>query len=295
MGTLNFDKDVDTMVAFIHSAANIRASLFGIETGSMFDVKQMAGAIVPAVATTNSMVASLAVLQALAVLENGFPEEVNDQSAPSRGLVKQVFVAYKLLGKWSQNVKVSKNPERAKTVGHCLISSFEPPKPNPNCSVCSEGKLRLKINASTTTVGLIRLIIENELKLKEAEASTLSGMIFISPDFDEVDDNRLIKDMNIGDGSSILVNGSIHLNSDECNGDSNDDQFKSMEIIVFHDELLKNGNVVLDSYDGVEDIFAILARVTQTMFKEAKSIYILFLLVTFRGFSYVGRTGRRDL
>jgi len=69
---ITFDKDdVDTL-DFVTASANIRSIVFGIEAKSRFDIKQMAGNIIPAIATTNAIIAGLCVLQAFRVLRGDF-------------------------------------------------------------------------------------------------------------------------------------------------------------------------------------------------------------------------------
>ena len=61
-----FDKDDDVIMAFTAAAANLRAHCYQIAPSiSLFDCKQMAGNIIPAVATTNAIAAGLACLQAI--------------------------------------------------------------------------------------------------------------------------------------------------------------------------------------------------------------------------------------
>lgn len=90
---LVFDKDdVDTL-DFVTACANLRATVFGIDPKSKFDTKrepipftprrwsrgvaltkhpEMAGNIIPAIATTNAMTAGLCVLQAMKVLRGEY-------------------------------------------------------------------------------------------------------------------------------------------------------------------------------------------------------------------------------
>jgi ubiquitin-like 1-activating enzyme E1 B len=67
-----FDKDDEDTLDFVTASANLRSIVFGIETKSRFDIKQMAGNIIPAIATTNAIVAGLCVLEAYKVLRGDF-------------------------------------------------------------------------------------------------------------------------------------------------------------------------------------------------------------------------------
>lgn len=72
--TITFDKDDADTLDFVVSSANIRATIFGIDRKSLFDVKQMAGNIVPAIATTNAIVAGLCVLESFKVLRGDYAQ-----------------------------------------------------------------------------------------------------------------------------------------------------------------------------------------------------------------------------
>lgn len=69
---ITFDKDDNDTLDFVTASANLRSIVFGIETKSKFDIKQMAGNIIPAIATTNAIVAGLCVLQSFKVLRGNF-------------------------------------------------------------------------------------------------------------------------------------------------------------------------------------------------------------------------------
>lgn len=69
---IEFDKDDEDTLDFVASSANIRSTIFAIERKSRFDIKQMAGNIIPAIATTNAIVAGLCVLQAFKVLKEDY-------------------------------------------------------------------------------------------------------------------------------------------------------------------------------------------------------------------------------
>jgi ubiquitin-like 1-activating enzyme E1 B len=69
---ITFDKDDEDTLDFVTASANIRSTIFGIETKSRFDIKQMAGNIIPAIATTNAIVAGLCVLESFKVLKGDY-------------------------------------------------------------------------------------------------------------------------------------------------------------------------------------------------------------------------------
>lgn len=67
-GELDWDKDDEEAMDFVTAASNVRAHIFGIDMKSRFDVKSMAGNIIPAIATTNAVVAGLIVMEAYKIL-----------------------------------------------------------------------------------------------------------------------------------------------------------------------------------------------------------------------------------
>jgi ubiquitin-like 1-activating enzyme E1 B len=57
VGTFAFDKDDKMAMRFVAAAANLRGSVFCIDQLCFHDVKGVAGNIIPALATTNAIVA----------------------------------------------------------------------------------------------------------------------------------------------------------------------------------------------------------------------------------------------
>ncbi|KAI0685827.1 repeat in ubiquitin-activating protein-domain-containing protein [Cytidiella melzeri] len=70
--TISFDKDDDDTLDFVTAAANLRSAAYGIPGKSRWEVKEMAGNIIPAIATTNAIIAGLIVLQALHSLRKSY-------------------------------------------------------------------------------------------------------------------------------------------------------------------------------------------------------------------------------
>ena len=67
-GDLEWDKDDLPALNFVTACANIRMFIFNIKQKSRFEVKSMAGNIIPAIATTNAVIAGCIVMEALKIL-----------------------------------------------------------------------------------------------------------------------------------------------------------------------------------------------------------------------------------
>lgn len=70
--TISFDKDDDDTLDFVTAASNLRSAAYHIERKTRWEVKEMAGNIIPAIATTNAIISGLIVLQALHLLRRSF-------------------------------------------------------------------------------------------------------------------------------------------------------------------------------------------------------------------------------
>ena len=140
-GYLVWDKDDDEALDFVTSVANLRSHCFGIEKKSRFDVKSMAGNIIPAISSTNSIVGGLITLQLIHLLRK--LNEVKDATDQ-----KEVDQKCKEACKCIYLRKVGLNARN-------LISSYDLFEPNPNCLVCNTGRIpeiELTCNLSETTM-----------------------------------------------------------------------------------------------------------------------------------------------
>lgn len=166
---ITFDKDDDDTLDFVTATANLRAQIFGIEPKSKFDTKQMAGNIIPAIATTNAMIAGLCVLQAFKVLKGEYSK------------TKMIFV------------------DR----GNMSASSSD--EPNPDCVVCGKAMARLQIDPARATLGdMVKDVLKTKLGYGE-EISILSekGLIY-DPDMDDNLEKKF-DELDIKDGSFLTV------------------------------------------------------------------------------------------
>ncbi|KID76746.1 Ubiquitin-activating enzyme E1-like [Metarhizium brunneum] len=172
--TISFDKDDIDALDFVASCANIRSTIFGIDRKSRFDIKEMAGNIIPAIATTNAIVAGLCILEAFKVLKGDY------------GQAKEVFLQ-------------PFAPTR-------LLGSDTSRKPNPDCPVCSAFNVTIKVDLSRATLNdVVEDIIKKQLGLEEKEF-VLSNEVGIVYDADETDNlPKKLSDLGIKGGSFLTV------------------------------------------------------------------------------------------
>ncbi|EXU99576.1 ubiquitin activating enzyme (E1) subunit UBA2 family protein [Metarhizium robertsii] len=172
--TISFDKDDIDALDFVASCANIRSTIFGIDRKSRFDIKEMAGNIIPAIATTNAIVAGLCILEAFKVLKGDY------------GQAKEVFLQ-------------PFAPTR-------LLGSDTSRKPNPDCPVCSAFNVTIKVDHSRATLNdVVEDIIKKQLGLGEKEF-VLNNEVGIVYDADEIDNlPKKLADLGIKGGSFLTV------------------------------------------------------------------------------------------
>lgn len=153
--TIAFDKDDIDTLDFVVASANIRSTIFDIERKSRFDTKQMAGNIIPAIATTNAIVAGLCVLQAFKVLKGEY--------AQAKEVFLTPFVPARLLA-----------PDRSR-------------EPNPDCPVCSVYNTTVTVDPSRTTLeDLVQGFLREHVGLGEKEF-VLNNDVGVIYDPDETD------------------------------------------------------------------------------------------------------------
>ncbi|KAJ2453802.1 E1 ubiquitin-activating protein uba2 [Coemansia sp. RSA 2336] len=157
---LVFDKDDSDALNFVAATANLRSFAFGIEQKSIFAIKAMAGNIIPAIATTNAIVAGMMVTQAIMALS---------------GRLSDCHTAY-----------VSYSSKRSR----CIVR--EPlAKPNPQCPVCRRRYLTLRVRDSKqVTLGDVLDYIGKlaasgqDLNLNDLSVVEGSRMLY-DPDFED--------------------------------------------------------------------------------------------------------------
>lgn len=189
---IEFDKDDHDVLAFVASAANIRAHIFGIALTSEWHVKQMAGNIIPAIATSNAMTASLSVMQAFKIMRMNLATE----HSLSNGTAQAKKMALPLGGS-RMTFLTSKSADRT------IISEALRP-PNPYCAVCSPTYAQLGLpKDSNSSLSELVDILKTDVGYDGFSISTDIGIIY-DPDEDG-NLERPLRDFGIGNGSNSFV------------------------------------------------------------------------------------------
>ena len=116
LGEYVFDKDDSFAMCFVTAAALLRSHVFHIEQKSLHDTKGIAGNIIPAIASTNAIIAGLQTLEAIKILQQG------QQYAP-----KMCFC--------------TRYPNRLGS----YLQPMRADEPNKQCYVCSSSQIVLQV------------------------------------------------------------------------------------------------------------------------------------------------------
>ncbi|GFR93876.1 SUMO-activating enzyme subunit 2 [Elysia marginata] len=151
---------------FVTSVANIRAHIFGIPLKSGFEIKSMAGNIIPAIATTNAIIAGVIVMETLKIL------------AGKLNKCKQVYL--------------NRVPnDRKRLLVPCAL---DPPR--PKCYVCSsKPECTVRLNATKVTIKTLQdKILKGHL-----------NMIAPDVEIDDGKDNedKFLSDFDVGNNSRL--------------------------------------------------------------------------------------------
>jgi ubiquitin-like 1-activating enzyme E1 B len=138
-----FDKDDDLAMRFVTAASNLRMIVFGITpVQSLYSAKGIAGNIIPAIATTNAIVAGLQILQTFHILK-----------AQMEGRGEQ-------LGDCCHYINCIRLPVR----NGLYLTSGKLDKPNPACFVCSKANVPLNLKIAEWTLrDLLDKVVKKDL------------------------------------------------------------------------------------------------------------------------------------
>ncbi|PRP83857.1 hypothetical protein PROFUN_08888 [Planoprotostelium fungivorum] len=179
-GAMDFDKDDDDALNFVTAASNLRSHIFTIPVQSRFSIKSLAGNIIPAIATTNAVIAGLIVVESFKILRNSIEK--------------------------CRTVVLQKKPSAGR-----LLLSCASEKPNPDCYVCSSHFVTLECDTDLMTLGvLVEGILRGRLGMNEPSITVDSDILFESgEDLDEEE----VKRMKLQSAKKLsecrIVNGTI--------------------------------------------------------------------------------------
>lgn len=124
IGQSVFSKDDSIAMDFVHHAANLRMENYRISRLSRWDAQSIAGSIIPAVASTNAIVAGLEVVQLLHVLAAATPTTTLRETK-----ARTVWVRY---------------PEASRKK---ILQPSKLQAPNPDCFVCGARTARVAVKS----------------------------------------------------------------------------------------------------------------------------------------------------
>ena len=211
-GDLVWDKDDLPALNFVTACANIRMFIFNIKQKSRFEVKSMAGNIIPAIATTNAVIAGCIVMEALKILQDQMDK------------CKTVYL------RTQPNAR-----------GKILVTErLEPP--NPKCIVCRDKpEANVKLNMKTFTWRMFEeKILKGSLNMVAPDVETMKGAIVISSDPEERDEELLNSPLTsskfkFDDGEQLTVDDYL--------------QNYQIKVFVWHADTLEDGKEFLVAGD----------------------------------------------
>jgi len=144
-----FDKDDDLAMRWVTGTSNLRSHVFQIEPlQSVYSAKGIAGNIIPAIATTNAIVAGLQMIQVINILKAQL-------ASGKKGGNLQECCQYV-------------NCIRQSTRNGLYLTASKLNPPNPNCFVCRGSTLALTIDTKTWTLErFLERIVKRELGFHE--------------------------------------------------------------------------------------------------------------------------------
>uniref|UniRef100_A0AAV1UJ89 SUMO-activating enzyme subunit n=1 Tax=Peronospora matthiolae TaxID=2874970 RepID=A0AAV1UJ89_9STRA len=179
LGSYEFDKDDINAMEFVTAAANLRASVFSIEMESLYNCKGIAGNIIPAIATTNAIVAGFQVLEAYSILQ----------------AAKPVGEACKYT-----------HCNRSWNASGVLIQPCALEKPNLQCYVCSKRTVELAVDTTHMLLcDLVDQVLKKKLGMNEPTISIGANTIY-----EEGEDAETSLAVNLGKKLVDLPGKGIH-------------------------------------------------------------------------------------
>lgn len=203
VGTLEFDKDNKLAMDFVAAATNLRMHNFGIlPFKSRWDVQSIAGSIVPAIATTNAMVAAMQVLQLFHLLTFQLQEvQSNKEENSGERLREQSRLRY---------VSVRKLVPGSRP--YDVISPLRLEEPNAKCVGCQQQQILITLHSlqDWTLKRLVNVVLRGRLG-SNSPLIDFNAKLLWDPD-EALEDpvfaaagNKSLAQLNVSNGSMLIV------------------------------------------------------------------------------------------
>ncbi|CEL94275.1 unnamed protein product [Vitrella brassicaformis CCMP3155] len=252
VGTLQFSKEDPIAVDFVAAASNLRSHNFHIAKKSRWDVQSIAGRIVPAIATTNAIVAGLQTVNLYHVLEQVMLQEKKEEKQAANGTTHTNGVAPHSDDKRSGTQQISLINSKCRNAWLQLWDSKQSKlvigerlsAPRPDCVACSSPPARVTITDMDWTIGdFVATVIQGALQVKEPVVYFNNDPIWqhqYDDEEDDMDDDNCpemsLSGRGLYDGCIIDINDL----SDWTPVEPTDDnpmgkEYKSFNCVVFAD------------------------------------------------------------
>jgi ubiquitin-like 1-activating enzyme E1 B len=166
-----FDKDDTLAMRFVTAASNLRSHQFGIPMQSLHDAKGIAGNIIPAIATTNAIVAGLQVLQVFRLFQLKLEFEQSQSQPPKNVSDGDGDTSPFVVKKFSDGIKDACRYTyclRDKTRKGFYLQPTVLPDPNPKCFVCRNAQVDMCLDTTSWTLtDFVEKIIKKRLGFAE--------------------------------------------------------------------------------------------------------------------------------
>lgn len=171
--SMAFRKEDDEMVFFVAAIANLRAHCFHIGTSDVESLRSLAGNIVPAIATSNAIIAASLAGHALSTLSNSLP--------------KRNMMIYLRKAPLVRRRKLQTSGSRTVTTEELLLHSSEPMNPQPSCIVCSgsAADVSIVLNSERHTIrSFVERILKGHCSLVAPMLSCGSKLLYEEEEFE---------------------------------------------------------------------------------------------------------------
>eukprot|EP00742_Colponemidia_sp_Colp-10_P016931 GILJ01019445.1.p1 GENE.GILJ01019445.1~~GILJ01019445.1.p1 ORF type:complete len:462 (-),score=83.97 GILJ01019445.1:160-1545(-) len=182
-----FKKEDPIAVKFVAAMANLRASCFHIERDSLHELTSIAGSIVPAIATTNAIIASGVANIAKLMMTQKRGDEAQTQPLPFIYVRKAPQTRRRKIQMISDD---SAQPKTVVAKDELLLLTAPPPPPNPKCLICSDNAARAVaccLNPSLYTLGdFVKVVLRDRLSLVAPTVGLGASILYEHDEFESL-------------------------------------------------------------------------------------------------------------